>query len=62
MGPGATFLAGAVFALLATAGLILMVLRRPGGWNEAMQAIPSPLVGQPRFHPAHQMSGMTDSK
>lgn len=36
MGPEATFLAGAVFALLATAGLVLMASRRPGGGNEAI--------------------------
>ena len=36
MGPEATFIAGAVFALLATAGLVLLASRRPGGANEAI--------------------------
>jgi len=36
MGPEATFIAGAVFALLATAGLALMALRRPRGGNAAI--------------------------
>lgn len=36
MGPEATFMAGAVFALVATAGLAFMALRPRGGGNEAI--------------------------
>lgn len=36
MGPEATFLAGAVFALLATAGLVLMASRGPNGGTAAV--------------------------